>query len=231
MGAELTQSDFAISDEIAGVNMYLETGAIRELHWHQTAEWAIMTRGKCRITTLSRQGMPSVEDVFPEDLWFFPAGLPHSLQGVGPDGAEFVLAFDDGNQSESNTLLLTDWFAHTPPEVLAKNFGVAQEVFDNIPLHNLWIFPGDEPGDLEADQVTAGVEWGGSTEPVIFRMSEVKPVYENSGGSVRVADSKNFPMSKTVAAGLVVIKPGSMRDCTGTPTPTSGSTTCKAPPG
>ena len=119
---EVTQADFAISNEIAGVNMYLESGGIRELPWHQTGEWALMTEGKCRITTLSREGMPSVEDVFAGDLWFFPTGLPHSLQGLGPDGAEFVLAFDDGAQSESNTLLLTDWFAHTPPEVLAKNF-------------------------------------------------------------------------------------------------------------
>ena len=46
-----------------------------------------------------------------------------------------MLAFDNGNQSESNTLLLTDWLAHTPPDVLAKNFRVAQKVFDDIPLH------------------------------------------------------------------------------------------------
>ena len=68
-----------------------------------------------------------------------------------------MLAFDDGAQFESNTLLLTDWLAHTPPEVLAKNFRVAQEVFDDIPLHNCG-FPGDQPGDLEADQVAAGGE-------------------------------------------------------------------------
>lgn len=208
---ELTQSDFAISDEIAGVNMYLEAGGIRELHWHQTAEWALMTRGGCRVTTLSRQGLPSVEDVFEGDLWFFPAGLPHSLQGLGPDGAEFVLAFDDGQQSESNTLLLTDWFAHTPPEVLAKNFGVAQEVFRDIPLHNLWIFPGEIPGDLEQDQLAADVQWGG-TEPVIFRLSQSRPLYENSGGSIRIADSTNFPASTTVAAALTTIEPGGMRE-------------------
>jgi len=190
---EVTQADFAISQEFAGVNMYLEPGGLRELHWHQTAEWAMMTEGKCRVTTLSREGKPSVEDVFKGDLWFFPAGLPHSLQGLGPVGAEFVIAFDNGSQSESNTLLLTDWFAHTPPEVLAKNFGVAQEVFKDIPLHNLWIFPGEEPGDLEADQVAAGVEWGG-TEPVIFRMSQTTPA------------------AKTVAAAMVIIEPGSMRE-------------------
>ncbi|MBM7277755.1 cupin domain-containing protein [Gordonia rubripertincta] len=208
---ELTQQDFAISEEIAGVNMFLEPGGIRELHWHQTSEWAVMTRGRVRVTTLSRSGKPSVEDVEEGDLWFFPAGTPHSLQGLGPDGGEFVLAFHDGEQSESNTLLLTDWFAHTPPEVLAKNFGVAQEVFDDIPLHNLWIFPGDEPGDLAADQDTAGVEWGAS-EPVIFRLSRTKPVVENSGGSIQIADSTNFPVSNTVAAALVSIEPGSMRE-------------------
>lgn len=207
---ELTSSDFHISDEIAGVNMYLEPGGIRELHWHQTAEWAVMTRGRARVTTLSRAGLPAVEDVEEGDLWFFPAGTPHSLQGLGPDGAEFVLAFDDGQQSESNTLLLTDWFAHTPPEVLAKNFGVAQEVFSEIPLHNLWIFPGDEPPALEVDQAAAGVEWG--MEPVIFRLSRSQPRYQNSGGSVQVADSTNYAYSNTVAAALVTVEPGSMRE-------------------
>lgn len=91
--------------------------------------------------------------------------------------------------------------AWAPPDVLAKNFRVAQETFKDIPLHNLWIFPGEEPGDLEADQVAAGVEWG-TPSPVIFRMSQVKPVYENSGDSIRIADSSNFPTSNTVAARL-----------------------------
>jgi oxalate decarboxylase len=207
---EVTQPDFAISDEIAGVNMHLEAGGIRELHWHQTAEWALMTRGSCRITTLSRTGEPSVDDVQEGDLWYFPPGLPHSLQGLGPDGAEFVLAFDDGAQSESNTLLLTDWFAHTPPEVLAKNFGVAQEVFRDIPLHNLWIFPGDVPGDLEADRAAAGVQ--PDSEAVIFRLSRSAPVHQNSGGRIQIADSSNFPASKTVAAALTTVEPGSMRE-------------------
>jgi len=61
-----------------------------------------------------------------------PVGFPHSSQGLGPDGAEFILAFDNGEQSEFNTLLVTDWIAHTPPDVLAANFGVPTETFSKI---------------------------------------------------------------------------------------------------
>ena len=207
---ELTQADFAISDEIAGVNMHLAPGGIRELHWHQTAEWSIMTRGNCRVTTIDRRGRPSVEDVESGDIWFFPAGMPHSLQGLGPEGAEFVLAFDDGKQSESNTLLLTDWFAHTPPDILAKNFGVPAEAFKDIPLHNLWIFQGTMPGDLETDRTAARVK--DDVEPVIFRLSRSPAIRSNSGGKIQFADSSNFPISKTVAAALVTIEPGGMRE-------------------
>src|SRR5580700_581476 len=121
---QVTQADFAISETISGVNMRLTAGGIRELHWHQAAEWAIMTYGSCRVTVLDAEGRPYVADVTEGDLWYFPAGQPHSLQGLGPDGCEFVICFDDGHADEFNTLLVSDWFAHTPPEVLAKNFGV-----------------------------------------------------------------------------------------------------------
>ncbi|WP_247483311.1 cupin domain-containing protein [Bradyrhizobium sp. 15] len=207
---ELTSEDFTISEEIAGVNMHLAPGGIRELHWHQTAEWAVMTRGRCRITTIDAQGRPSVEDAEEGDLWYFPAGLPHSLQGLGPDGAEFVLAFDNGRQSESNTLLVTDWIAHTPPEVLAKNFGVPKEVFGNIPLSNLWIFQGQEPGNLTADKAAARVQ--ADTEPVVFHLSRAKPVKESSGGRIQIADSTNFKISRTIASALVTVEPGGMRE-------------------
>ena len=38
-------------------------------------------------------------------LWYFPSGMPHSLQGIGDDGGEFILCFDDGKATEYNTLL------------------------------------------------------------------------------------------------------------------------------
>jgi oxalate decarboxylase len=146
------------------------------------------------------------------DLWYFPPGLPHSLQGLGPDGGEFVLAFDNGAAGEYNTLLLTDWMAHTPPEVLAKNFGVPAESFKNIPLDQRWIFQADLPGSLVADQQAIASSAGAPPYPFIFKLSEMKPNKSNKGGTVQIADSTNFQISKTVAAALVTVKPGAMRE-------------------
>jgi oxalate decarboxylase len=86
---QVTEADFAISEAVSGVNMRLGPGGIRELHWHLAAEWGYMTNGFCRVTVLDPQGRAYVQDVKEGDLWYFPAGYPHSLQGLGPAGCEF----------------------------------------------------------------------------------------------------------------------------------------------
>jgi oxalate decarboxylase len=209
---QVTMEDFAISKEISGVNMRLTAGGIRELHWHQAAEWAIMTYGNCRITVLDAEGQPYVADVNEGDLWYFPPGAPHSLQGIGADGCEFVICFDDGHANEFNTLLVTDWFAHTPPEILAKNFGVPAETFAKIPLQNLWIFQGTVPGDLVADRNAISKNAPVPPFPFIFPLGSSKPIRESSGGVIRVADSSNFNVSTRVAAALVTVRPGGVRE-------------------
>ena len=210
-GRQVTQSDFAISTEISGVNMRLAAGGVRELHWHQQAEWAIMTYGRCRITVLDALGRPAVADVAEGDLWYFPPGLPHSLQGLGPDGAEFVLAFDNGVSSEFNTLPATDWLAHTPPDILAKNFGVPAEAFANIPLHNRWIFQGEVPGPLAEAQAAAAAGAGSPEFPFVYSLAGAVPDRSAAGGQVQIADSSNFHIARTIAAGLVTVKPGAIR--------------------
>ena len=125
---EVTVRELPIATELAGVNMRLEAGGARELHWHKEAEWAYMLAGRARITAVDAEGRNFVDDVGEGDLWNFPAGIPHSIQGL-EGGCEFLLVFDDGNFSENETFLITDWFKHTDPSVLAKNFGVPETAF------------------------------------------------------------------------------------------------------
>jgi oxalate decarboxylase len=209
---QVTRADFHISETISGVNMRLASGGIRELHWHQAAEWAYMTYGACRVTTLDEAGRAYVADVKEGDLWYFPAGLPHSLQGLGPDGCEFIICFDDGEASEFNTLLVTDWLAHAPPEILAENFGVPADTFSKIPLHDLWIFQGNLPGSMAADQASVAGPTGAPPHPFTFSLGSAPFARQNKSGDLRIADSNTFTVSKTVAAALVTLRPGGLRE-------------------
>ena len=117
---EVTVRELPVSKELAGVNMRLTAGGVRELHWHTADEWAIVLYGSARITSIDRDGKSFVADANKNDLWYFPSGIPHWIQGLDPDGTEFMLVFDDGKFSESETVLLSDSMAHLPPEVLSK---------------------------------------------------------------------------------------------------------------
>ncbi|HEY7301357.1 MAG TPA: oxalate decarboxylase family bicupin [Xanthobacteraceae bacterium] len=209
---QVTQADFAISETISGVDMRLTAGGIREMHWHLAAEWGFMSYGNCRVTVLDEEGRAYVADVKENDLWYFPAGLPHSLQGLGPDGCEFILAFDDGKATEFNTLLLTDWLAHTPPDILAENFGVPPDTFAKIPLHQLYIFQGKMPGSLDADRAAVRAPAGFPPNPYTFSLGSMPPTRQTRGGEVRIADSRNFVVAKTIAAAMVTLRPGALRE-------------------
>ena len=208
---EVTQRELSVSKTLAGVDMRLTAGGIRELHWHTAAEWAFMLYGTARITCIDADGKSFVTDVKENDLWFFPPGIPHSIQGLAPDGCEFLLVFDDGNFSEYETVLLSDWMAHTPRDVVAKNFGVSQKALANLPKKELFIFQAAVPGSLEEDRRVAAAKLGPSPIDFAFRTMQAPPVMRNNTGEVRIIDSKNFKVTTTAAA-LVTLKPGGLRE-------------------
>ncbi|CCD94916.1 Oxalate decarboxylase [Bradyrhizobium sp. ORS 375] len=212
---QVNVEDLPISQDIAGVNMRLTAGGIRELHWHEADEWALMLHGSCRLTAVDADGGVFVDDVQAGDLWYFPTGIPHSLQGLGPDGCEFLLVFDDGKFSEDNTTLLSDWMIHTPPEVVAKNWSVAQSALDpfkTIPRDGRYIFQAPVPGGLEQDRSAAINSGHVSAEHFTFPMQPMQPQKSDRSGEVRIVDSSNFAAAKNIAMAHVTIKPGGMRE-------------------
>ena len=155
---QVTERELPSSQDIAGVNMRLTAGSYREMHWHTADEWAYVLYGNARVTVMNPDGTMFIGDVSEGDLWIFPAGYPHSIQGLGPDGTEFLLVFNQGAFSEDGTMLLSEFVAHMPPEVLAKNTGLDASIFANAPKAPLYIFPGTAPGSLAADKTNIGGE-------------------------------------------------------------------------
>lgn len=208
---EISVRELPVATTLAGVNMRLTPGGVREMHWHKEAEWQYMLAGSARVTAIDAVGRNFIADVHAGDLWNFPAGIPHSIQGLD-EGCEFLLVFDSGAFSENETFLITDWMRHTPRDVLAKNFGLPATAFANLPTdieHSRYIFPAPVPPPIDRDAVASPA--GEVPESFVYRMSQQPPVVVR-GGRVRIADSTNFPAAKTIAAALVEIDPGGLRE-------------------
>ncbi len=209
---QVTQRELLPSNQLAGVNMRLTAGSFRELHWHTADEWAYMEYGNARVSVMNPDGTMFLDDVGEGDLWFFPAGYPHSIQGLGPDGCQFLLVFNEGMFSEDNTFLLSEFVAHIPRDVLQKNCRLSSTDIAKLPTRQLYIFAADLPASLASDRAAIGGPKVAAQQQYTFKAASMPPTVKNAGGEVRIIDSSTFPVSTSIAAGVVKLKPGAMRE-------------------
>src|SRR6202012_3523696 len=73
---QVTVRELPVSKTMAGVEMRLVAGGVRELHWHVSAEWAFMIYGSARITAVDPDRKSFVNDVKAGGPCVFPGGVP-----------------------------------------------------------------------------------------------------------------------------------------------------------
>jgi oxalate decarboxylase len=98
--------------------------------------------------------------------------------------------------------------AHTPHDVLAKNFGVSPKSLEKLPKEELFIFQAKVPGPLADDQRAAAKSIGVSSREFAFYAKQPAVIRQTSGGEVRIVDSTTFKESTTIAAAIVTVYPG-----------------------
>jgi oxalate decarboxylase len=206
---EATVHQFPISKGIAGVHMFLDPGASRELHWHAiAAEWAFVIDGKCQTVVLEPSGASEINNFEPGDLWFFAQGHGHSIQTIGDKPCHFILSFNNGAFSEHGTFSITDWIDVTPKEMLASNFDIPKELFDAFPKGEVYI----QSGPIVPVSQALDAPWPRESTHKFRLLKDPRAVRDFEGGTFRLASVDEFPASKTMSGGLMVIKPGKQRN-------------------
>jgi oxalate decarboxylase len=207
---EATVKQLPVSTGIAGVSMRLKPGGLRELHWHaNAAEWAFVVEGRVRTTVIAPDGTSETNDFEPGDVWYFPRGHGHALQGLGPKECHFVLVFDNGAFSEHGTFSLTDWLALTPPTVLAKTLGLPATTFSTIPKEELYIVQGRVPPQRSRPPLQGALRDSALTHrfPLMAQRED-----RFAGGAERRVSVKEFPISTTIAGAIMDLEPGAVRE-------------------
>ena len=206
---ESTEHQMPLMKGIAGVHMFLNPGSSRELHWHAiAAEWAYVIGGRCQTVVLDPTGQTEVNNYAPGDLWFFPKGHGHSIQTIGDEPCHFILSFDNGSFSEHGTFSITDWIDVTPHDMLARNFGLQPAAFDAFPKGETYI----QAGPVIPVSAAVDAPWPRESTHKFQLIKDVRARRDFDGGSFYFAGVEEWPISSTFSGGLMVIKPGQMKE-------------------
>lgn len=203
--------DFPASIGIAGVSMRLAPGGMRELHWHaNAAEWAYVITGSCRTTVVHPDGTKYTDTFGPGDVWYFPRGYGHSIQGLGPDECHFILIFDNGDFSEDHTFSITDFIASVPKEVVAQNLGLTLDEVDQLPKKEVYFALGEIPDGHSAIATAASEVMRTTTHRYPLKAQHAKRI--PGGGVQYVVTVEEFPISTTMAGSVIELEPGALRE-------------------
>ncbi len=204
--------NFPVSEAMAGVYMTLEPGALRELHWHAfAAEWAYVIEGRTRITLTSPEGEVQIADVDAGGLWYFPKGWGHSIEGLGPGEAKFLLVFNDGSFKEGSTFSITGWIANTPVAWVSQNLGLTPKQVKELPDRQVYITrKPPRPGPL-AETVSRDPSFKRMTESHVFDLGGQPEQSREDGSWLKIASAQEFPASFNMTGAIVHLEPGALR--------------------
>jgi oxalate decarboxylase len=203
--------EFPASVGIAGVSMRLEPGGMRELHWHaNAAEWGFVVSGNCRTTILHPDGNSYIDTFGPGDVWYFPRGFGHSIQGLGPEECHFILIFDNGDFSEDHTFSITDFIACVPKEVAAQNLGITLEEVNKLPDKEVYFTSGKAPDDSSSASAFRPNPQLVSTHR--YPLYAQEPRRFPGGGTQYIVSVNEFPISVTMAGSVIELQPGALRE-------------------
>ena len=156
---------------------------------------------------LTPEGTSEINNYKPGDLWFFPKGHGHAIQTIGDKPCHFLLSFDNGAFSEHGTFSITDWINVTPKEMLALDFGIPKDAFDAFPKGETYIQAGPVIPVAEA----LDAPWPKESTHKFELLHDRRAVRDFDGGEFRLATVDEWPISKDMSGGRMIIKPGAMR--------------------
>jgi oxalate decarboxylase len=205
---EITTKGLPIATDIALAHLYLNPGGVREMHWHNSAEWAYILGGHCQITVVDPEGETEVANYGAGDLWYFPKGHAHAIQALGTQPCHAILAFDDGLYGEHGTFGLSDWMSRLDAGMLSHALGLSGDVAAKIPTAEVYIKQGEV---ISRDSPKArAVQVLEHRRTHRFRLTAQRPRVESAGGSMHVASAREYPISTTITGALIKLKPGAM---------------------
>lgn len=210
----------------------LDTGAVREPHWHTNAsEIAYLLDGQLAFTIF--EGAPaSFRQSFtlsPGEVVFVPNGLLHGFENIGNTPATLLAAW---NNERPQTIGLSGFVGSTPKDLLERSMGMRGSGFFNNFNNNSGmdvVFGQKAPNAIGPSVITGitqnipgqggmliGTKVGeiSTVSPFKYSIEQAQPTVKTQAGMTIMADSIHFPALKGQgqACFSITLRPGGSRE-------------------
>lgn len=207
---EVTTRGLPLATGIAGAHLFINAGGAREMHWHNSAEWAYVVDGHCQVTVVDPESQLEIVNLGPGDLWYFPKGHSHAIQTLGQAPCHAILAFDDGLYSEHGTFGISDYMSRYDAPSLSQALGLPTEAFAQIPKAETYIMQGEVlPLDGPQARTARALDRDRTHR---YSLMAQKPRVSTPGGALYVASAREFPVSSTMTGMMLKLKRGAMHE-------------------
>ena len=131
--------NFPAAANVAAAMVTVKPGGVRELHWHPNAdEWQYYIKGAARMTVFDTGPKAQTADFRPGDVGYVKKSLGHYVENMGDSDLVFLELFKSDRFAEVS---LSDWLAHTPPQMVMSHLGISKDTFDRLPRNRPDVMP------------------------------------------------------------------------------------------
>jgi oxalate decarboxylase len=125
-GAELVRLD-----GISFLPLYVDTGGVREPHWHPNAgELIYVVDGEAEVGLVGPDGLVEMFGIGPGDIAFFPTNWFHYVASVGDVPLDTIVYL---SHAAPQRIDLSDAVGFFPLEVTATAVGLEPDALDALP--------------------------------------------------------------------------------------------------
>ena len=202
--AHVDVSDLPIMRRLSIRRLVLAPQGIREPHWHANAhELGYCVSGEALITIAGNHAQRESFVVKAGDMFFAPSGAMHSIENIGEDTAEFILAF---SHEQPEDFGLKAAFGAMTDAVLGNTYDLPAAAFApfdrSVATEEILTLPGHPVVEGQARHVN----------PYKYSLEDTPPQIDFPAGTAHTTKSALWPILRDIAMFSVTISDKGMRE-------------------
>jgi oxalate decarboxylase len=193
---------------LKGMSLYslrLDSGGIREPHWHPNAsELSYCLSGRALMTIFSPGAGHDAFTVDKGEIVFVPRGYLHHIENINQGETKFAIAF---NHELPEDIGISGSTGSMPDNILGATFNVGADYFVKFKKSNQ-----DLLITSRTDSKVAETTYQKIPNYHKFNLKAFPPIVQSKGGTVSLGNANSFEILNGLACYLLTLKPKGIRE-------------------